>query len=459
MRGRAAWLAAGVAAAMVAALPGCHGQSQRGTGKPNLILIVTDDQRWDSLSAMPDVRRLLGAHGVTFSNAFVTTSLCCPSRTSILTGEYSRHTGVYADVPPNGGAPSFKDRSTLATWLQAGGYTTALVGKYLNSYTLLGPTYVPPGWNTWDAVASVPIVNYYDYTLNENGKLARYGNLPSDYSTLVLQGLATRFIQQARTPFFLYYAPIAPHLPATPAPSDLDRFRGLPPFHSPSLNEANVSGEPWASQHPPLSPKQVTTASVFRDRMLASLQAVDRSVAAIVQSVADRGQLANTVIGFISDNGFLLGEHRMYLQKIWPYEESIRVPMVIRVPWLPAGRTDPHLVLNIDLASTFAELAGIKPGLPQDGRSLVPLLRGEAVPWRTDFVEEFLGRDQSFNGGPPPFEAVRTERYLYVEYANGWRELFDLRSDPHELSNLAGLPSAAATQTTLARRLAELLRE
>ena len=154
-----------------------------------------------------------------------------------------------------------------------------------------------------------------------------------------------------------------------------------------------------------------------------------------------------------------MGEHRLYLQKIWPYEESIRVPLVIRVPWLTAGRTDPHLVLNIDLASTFAELAGIKPGLPQDGRSLVPLLRGEAVPWRTDFVEEFLGRDQSFNGGPPPFEAVRTERYLYVEYANGWRELFDLRSDPHELSNLAGLPSTAAIQTTLARRLAELLRE
>ena len=253
MRGRASWAVA-AASLLVVALPGCHGQIQRESGKPNLILIVTDDQRWDSLSAMPDVRQLLGAHGVTFSNAFVTTSLCCPSRTSILTGEYSRHTGVYADVPPNGGAPSFKDRSTLATWLQAGGYTTGLVGKYLNSYTLLGPTYVPPGWNSWDAVASVPIVNYYDYTLNENGKLSRYGNLPSDYSTLVLQGLATRFIQQARAPFFLYYAPIAPHLPATPAPSDLDRFRSLPPFRSPSLNQADVSAEPWASLHPPLSP-------------------------------------------------------------------------------------------------------------------------------------------------------------------------------------------------------------
>jgi arylsulfatase A-like enzyme len=447
-----------LAAALVIVLPSCH-RTPGGSGKPNLILIVTDDQRWDSLSAMPNVQRLLGAHGVTFSNAFVTTSLCCPSRASILTGEYSRHTGVYSDVPPNGGAPSFKDRSTLATWLQGGGYATGLVGKYLNSYTLLGPGYVPPGWNTWDAIASVPIVNYYDYTLNENGKLVRYGRFPWDYSTLVLEGLATRFIQQARSPYFLYYAPIAPHLPATPAPSDLNRFRDLPPYRSPSLNEADVSDKPWASQHPPLTATQVRTASVFRDRILASLQAVDRSVAAIVQAVADRGQLGNTVIGLISDNGFLLGEHRLYLQKIWPYEESIRVPLVFRVPWLATGRTDAHMVLNIDLASTFAELAGLRPGLPQDGRSLVPLLRGEPVAWRTDFVEEFLGRDQSFNGGPPPFEAIRTERYLYVRYGNGWREVYDLKADPHELSNLAGRPSAAAVQAALARQLAELLRE
>ena len=140
-------------------------------GKPTIVLILTDDQRWDSLGVMPEVRKLLGGHGVTFANSFVTTSLCCPSRATILTGQYSRHTGVYQNTTPHGGATSFRDRSTVATWLHGAGYETALVGKYLNDYNRLPTGYVPPGWDEWDAIAQRRQVQYYNYDLNENGRI------------------------------------------------------------------------------------------------------------------------------------------------------------------------------------------------------------------------------------------------------------------------------------------------
>jgi N-acetylglucosamine-6-sulfatase len=420
--------------------------------RPNLILIVTDDQRWDTLWAMPNVRRLLGAHGVTFSNAFVTTSLCCPSRVSLLTGQYSRHTGVYDGTtwPPHGGAKAFDDRSSLATWLKDAGYTTALVGKYLNGYEALGSRYIPPGWDEWDAVAQSPEDRYFDYTLNENGRLVHYGRGPSDYSTTVLTGHATRFIQAASDPFFLYLAPLAPHVPSTPAPGDEGAFADLPPL---GFVDPEAAGKPWAKQHPPLTAAQREAQVEVRRKMYRSLLAVDRSVAEIVAALEAKGLLDRTVIAFTSDNGYLWGEHRL-TGKVWPYEESIRVPLVIRAPWVFHSRVDDHLVLNIDIASTFARLAGIQPGLPQDGSSLLPLLGGRPASWREAFVVEYLGVDVP--GLPPRFDAVRTERYLWIEYENGWRELYDVRNDPLEVTNLAG--TRPGLQHELARTLKALLR-
>ena len=185
---------------------------------PNIVFILTDDQRLDTLSFMPNVKELLAAHGVTFTNAFVTTSLCCPSRASILTGQYSRHTGVLSNVPPDGGAPSLRDASTVATWLHDGGYRTALVGKYLNAYNLLDGR-IPPGWDYWAAIDNdAERSHYYDFTLNENGRLVHYGTGPADYTTTVLGKLAAAFVENARPPFFLYLATVAPHDPATIPP-------------------------------------------------------------------------------------------------------------------------------------------------------------------------------------------------------------------------------------------------
>ncbi|CAN5185625.1 hypothetical protein BH20ACT24_BH20ACT24_09560 [soil metagenome] len=419
--------------------------------RPNIVLIVTDDQRWDTLSVMPNVRRLLGGRGVTFENAFVTTALCCPSRASILTGQASRHTGVHRNDVPDGGAPAFDDDSTLATWLSDAGYETALIGKYLNNYDLLGPTYVPPGWDDWHAVTGRPEISFYGYSLNENGRVVRYGNRPEDYSTSVLTDRAVAFIRQATGPFLLYFAPIAPHLPARPAPEDEGRLAGIDPWRPPSFDEGDVSDKPWAGTFPSLTDAERATTDADRVAMLESLLAVDRGVAEIVRTLEARGELEDTLFVYTSDNGYFWGEHRMS-GKVWPYEEAIRVPLVVRGPGVrDPGRTEPGLALNIDLAATVSEAAGVTPGLPQDGRSLMPLLRGEAAGWRDAFVVEFLGV------APPPFEAIRTETHLYVEYRNGWRELYDLRADPLELENRAEDPSYAAIRTALARRLSELL--
>ena len=377
-------------AGIVFAVTRRNGKPQSGAGVtparrtgpgPNIVLINTDDQRWDELANMPNIQSLLVRHGITFSNYFVTTPSCCPSRSSLLTGQYSHHTGVYdGGSGPHSGAPAFHDASTLATWLHAAGYRTALVGKYLNNYSELPKGYIPPGWDEWDAIAQ-PVHEdlYYGYTLNENGKLVHYGKTKSDYSTTVLSGLAQRFIDTSTQPFFLYFTPVTPHVPSTPAPGDGNKFANLPPWDPPSFNQPDVSAEPWGRDVRLMSPHKVRLVQSIRRRMLASLLAVDRSVGAFVHSLQERGMLNDTYIFYTSDNGYLWGEHRQ-AGKIWPFDESIRDPLVVRPPGGVAPTTDAHLVLNIDLASTIAQLAGTRPGLPQDGRSLVPLLRGRSPP-------------------------------------------------------------------------------
>ncbi len=422
----------------------------------NLVVILADDERWDSSVRMTNVQRLLAAHGITFTNAFVTTSECCPSRASLLSGQYAHTTGVVQNFGPNS-YPHFYERSNLAVWLRDAGYDTALIGKYLNDYTVYGNHHIPPGWSTWVAMDSVPEERYYDYTLNENGKLVHYGTRVSDYSTSVLGRKARAFVASAKEPFFLYFTPIAPHLPATPLPRDAKTVLTLQ-NPRPNFDERDISDKPWhAIYRRVLQPGAIHYLDhEIEDDQLRSLRDLDRQVGALVASLGKRGVLERTVVLYASDNGFLWGEHRLG-GKIWPYEESIRVPLVIRVPWKSAwGTTSDPYVLNIDYASTLAELAGVKPRLPQDGRSLVPLLKGRAPPWRESFVVEYLGASQYYDGGPPPFRALRTTRWLYVEYLNGWRELYDLRVDPYEVRNRARDPATAAIRNRLNQRLAAL---
>jgi N-acetylglucosamine-6-sulfatase len=422
----------------------------------NVVVILSDDERVDGTSVMKNVQRLIADHGITFSDYHVTTSLCGPSRASILTGQYSHHTGVIQNFDKH---VFDEQRNDLPVWLHEAGYETGLVGKYLNSATGLSRTGIPPGWDDWQAMTgseSNPMEAYYNYTLNDNGRLVHYGSKPSDYSTDVLANKAVQFIQQARHPFFLYFAPVAPHLPAIPAKRDQGKLENIAPIHSPAFNQRNIGKEPWRYWHKDLlSVAAQLYINKVRIRQEESLLALDRSVRSVVRALKARHELKNTVILYTSDNGFLWGEHRLG-GKVWPYQESTHVPLIVRAPWTTTAHTNNQPVLNIDLAPTISELAGVKPGLPEDGRSFVPFLHGQQVPWRHDFLVEYLGPELLRKGGPPPYVAVQNRRHLYVEYKNGWRELYNLKKDPWELNNVAGNVGTKPLQATLGQILHKL---
>jgi N-acetylglucosamine-6-sulfatase len=428
-----------------------------GDTRLNVVLILSDDERADGTAVMKNAQTLLADHGVTFTDAHVTTSMCGPSRASILTGQYAHHTGVLENFGPHS-FPAFKEESNdLGVWMHKAGYETALVGKYVNSYTNAAVHHVvPPGWDDWQVMDSVPMEAYYNYSLNDNGNLVRYGKKPSDYSTTVLTHKAVNFIQGARHPFFLYFAPVAPHLPAIPAPGDRGKLENIAPIHSPDFNQRNIGKEPWRFWHKDmLSAAAQLYINHVRVRQEESLLALDRSVKSIVQALRARHELNRTVILYTSDNGFLWGEHRLG-GKVWPYEESTHVPLIVRTPWTTSAERNNQPVLNIDLAPTISALAGVKPGLPEDGRSFVPFLEHQQTSWRHAFLVEYLGKDLLHNGGPPPYVAVETRRQLYVAYKNGWRELYNLKKDPWELNNIAGDPRTKPLQTSLSQLLQRL---
>ncbi len=422
------------------------------TNRPNIVLIVSDDQRWDTMQYMPLINSLLGSASVKFDNAFVTTSECCPSRASILTGLYAHNHGVLQNYGTNGGAPAFKDGSTIATWLQATGYKTGLYGKYLNAYYLLSP-YIPPGWNEFHAFVQPDDGLYYNYTFNDNGVVSTFGSSPQDYSTDVLSAKAVQFINStpSNQPFFLYFTPYGPHDPATPAQSDLGSYSGLLPWRPASFNEADVSDKPtWVRQLPLLTTTQIATGDAFRQRQLETLQSVDRAVSSIVSALSQTNRMNNTMIIYLSDNGLTWGEHRWLDNKGCVYEECVRVPLWVRLPG-GVGRNDSNLVANIDLAPSIAEYAGVPVPSKVNGLSFMGLLNDPQASWRTNLLLEELGGATATN-----FQAVRTSQYVYAEYQNGDKELYDLQADPLQLNNIANDPNYAAIITQLQSLLAAL---
>jgi N-acetylglucosamine-6-sulfatase len=470
------------AAALAAAGRPASGRDARATpARPNILLILTDDLDLElgGFDAMPRVQRLVAGPGTTFSSFFVPISLCCPSRASLLLGRFAHNHLVYSNDPPDGGFGLFQqlghEDATIATALQAAGYRTALLGKYLNGYPHGVPhDYVPPGWDEWYVPSNGDPYSGFHYLLNENGRLVAYGSTPQDYLTDVLADKAARFIARSHEPFFLYVAPYVPHAPATPAPRHAGLFPGARAPRTPSWNEADVADKasPYRSV-PPLTAADVQTIDALYRRRLQSLQAVDEMVERLIATLAAQGRLANTYVVFTSDNGFHMGQHRLRPGKYTAFEEDIRVPLAVRGPGIPAGRTIDALVESIDLTPTFAAWAGARLRTRPDGRSLAALLAGGAAPpgWRQAVLVEQhaftlpgastsadagLAADPASRRGPagvlepldagdraglgtnPPltFAALRSRNLKYVEYTDGERELFDLRRDPYELQNL-----------------------
>jgi N-acetylglucosamine-6-sulfatase len=388
------------------------------TSKPNIVFVLVDDMDADTIDRAPKqyarhIKKLLIDQGTTFSNYLVNVSLCCPSRTNTLRGQYAHNTKVLTNNSNNeGGFPqAYKqglETETIATSLQATGYRTALMGKYLNGYPNTAPsdTYIPPGWTEWYSPMEYggqrkkygnPYCQY-NYVLNQNGNLVKHGNHEKDYATDVYNAFAKDFIERSAKdgkPFFLYLAPFNIHGPYTPAPRYKDLFPPSPENRAPrprNFNEADVSTKPqFIRQLELLNPEQIDTIDKNYRKRLRSLQSVDDAVEKLVDTLKETGQLDNTYIVLTSDNGYKQGIHRISSGKQSAYEEDIRLNLVVRGPGIPAGKKLPQLVGNIDFFPTFTEMAGVKPPRFVDGRSFLPLLKGttpNSPNWRSAFLVE-----------------------------------------------------------------------
>jgi N-acetylglucosamine-6-sulfatase len=434
--------------------------------KPNLLVIMTDDLETDDLKALPSVQQL-AREGTTFSNSFVGYSLCCPSRATYLTGQYNHNNGVLSNAPPDGGFGRLDHTNTLPVWLQAAGYHTTHVGKYLNGYE--SPSFnttVPPGYSDWQGLA-IGTYRMYDYSINDNGVFVPYGATPPEYQTDVLAERAVAAIRERAAspqPFYLKFSPLAPHSSGAvaghngqgpdPAPRHRNAYAGEPLDVGPSYDEVDVSDKPASiRQLPRISATVRTRIDTRNRRRLASLLAVDDAIERLVDELTAAGELDQTIIAFTSDNGWQEGEHRVVQGKVRVYEPSIRVPLIIRGPGFAAGAVAPAMAINVDLPRTLAAVAGAFPGRVQDGLDLREVAGGS---------QRALARPLLNETGVPGLsnrnfhQAIRTGTHKYVEYASGERELYDLRSDPDELVNVVSDPAQAGTLAQLQSRLAVL---
>ena len=433
--------------------------------RPNVLLVVTDDQREGTVTPaiMPNTYRELVEHGFRFNNSFVTNAWCCPSRASILTGQYSHTNGVWTV----GGEFGMKawlphENSTLATWLHRAGYRTGIIGKYFNGYgTADIPAYKPKGWDTTAIITDLVYSRnpgYFDYDLFTGAGLVHYGANADDYSTRVFTRRAERFVaaKNDKRPWFLYLAYTSPHGPPVNDPDDADAARGITYPMSPNVCEADVSDKPaFVRGQPACTRTQAQFNSRMRTQQAKMLASVDRGLGQILDDLKASGQMENTLIVFMSDNGVQMGSHRLSGKEV-PYEESVRVPLMMRWDALgTAPRSIDPFALNIDLAPTITDAAGVTQHNPYDGASLLPMLQGSDTTGREDFLLEHLAIGKSDPGGPS-YCAVRNRNFKYVEYSTGERELYDLAADPAELTSLHDDPAQQEVVSQLRNRMLQL---
>jgi arylsulfatase A-like enzyme len=413
----------------------------------NILFICADDMDYAMFQHMSQTHRLVAAPGMECVNHFISLTLCCPSRATMLRGQFGHNTGNLDNHGKYGGFNKFYldglESSTFATWLQRAGYRTALLGKYLNNYPseASGPNYVPPGWNTWFVPNGGDYYGQYGYSVNDDGSTVHYGSRPQDHLNDVLLRQAQAFIRDAANdppgrPFFLFVAPFLPHEPYVAPPRYLDLFTDLRAPRPPSFNEADVSDKPgWVRRLPRLDADAIRAIDLMYRKRRQCTQALDDMVAALVAALRATGQQGNTTVIYSSDNGFFHGEHRIPDDKRRAYEEAIRAPLVMRGPGIPAGRMVRELTANVDVAPTFAALAGVAPPSFVDGRSLLPLFSG-APParWRQSLLLE--SQPPEVNSIYLSYSGLRTvQRQSFVLYNSGEAEYYDLRLDPYQLQN------------------------
>ncbi len=413
-------------------------QRRRDT-RPNFLIIITDDQRYGTVGEyMPATQELIFNQGITFTKAYIPTPMCCPSRSAILTGLYAHNNGVFRNT----------DRLRYDTFMQRlkpAGYFTGIVGKYLNSWN----GSARPEYDFW-SVFTFGSATYFGPQVNTQGVTSKRRG----YMTDVLRDDALRFLKKAATqqdkPFVLIFAPFSPHAPALPDTGDREAFSALSDFSAPSLGLVGQSSKPeWYGVRAADSPERLAALMKFRRKQLQSNLAVDRAVEQLIGRLRDSGELDNTVVLFISDNGILWGEHGL-TGKACPYEEAVHVPMAVRYPPLiAAGRVHDGLVGNIDIAPTIYEMANVTPPRTLDGASLLPVFSGEVDRLRDDILLE--GRSRT--GNRRPYRALHTGSMVYIENDGATSELYDLTSDPYQLSNLINDPAYGSVRENLEGRL------
>jgi N-acetylglucosamine-6-sulfatase len=480
--------------------------TSRRTGRPNIVEIVTDDMRTDDLRWMPNVRRLVEDQGLQFCNSFASYPLCAPARSSLLSGQYAHNTGVWS-VRSGQSFNRFDDRATIGTAMNHAGYNTVFLGKYLNGYgtetsKVTGRNsfrYVPAGWTEWwGSVERPPNSGYpsggtYDYfhgLFNHDGHID--DSFKGRYQTVVEGRLLRRMVKKyhrSRKPFFMYFAPIAPHFggphekgdpegvvwPGTGKPERfktparpgrvrgmfdkrITRPSGLPLGGGESQRDVSRLPRPmrWL---PRIDPSERRAMLSLTRQRAEALFVLDRQVKKLVATLKRTGEYRNTVLMFTSDNGYFLGEHRMRQGKIWAHEPSLRVPFLVAGPGIPHGvRYDP--VSTEDIPATILQLGHARPPHPPEGVSLVPSFRRDRG-WRVPVVVEGLegarvmrtASERGRPGFPTPLTGtgIRTAQWKYVRYVDGDGELYDLDRDPNELHNLYGRKRYAAVQARLAR--------
>ena len=430
---------------------------------PNIVFVLTDDLSANLLRFMPHVQAMQAA-GATFENYFVADSLCCPSRASIFTGEFPHNTGVLTNFGADGGYGVFhqrgEERRTFAIPLRRAGYLTALMGKYLNGYLQAGDRridgstahvtrgYVPPGWTEWDVAGWA--YGGFNYHLSESGVLHWYAHSRHDYLTDVLARKGVQFINSAarrHRPFFLELSTFAPHAPFTPAPRNARDFPNLKVPRGPSFNRLPSDPPSWLRRRPRLSARQISVINRMFRRRARAVEAVDRMVGKIQDALRASGVSSDTYIIFSSDNGLHMGQYRLTEGKGTAFDTDIRVPLIVTGPGITGGAVLPQLVENIDLAETFAAIGHTQ--LQGDGHSRVGVLHGaRRSGWRNAVLFEHHSAVGSAevdpdsqppeSGNPGSYHAIRASGFLYVEYADGEIEFYDLRRDPSELHNIAG---------------------
>ena len=400
--------------------------AQDGTERPNILIVITDDQRgYGTLPVMPRTRRWFAREGTRYVNAVATTPTCCPSRASIMTGLYAHNHGVHTSE--RGQAENMDQMLTMQQYLGEDGYRTGIFGKYLNAW----PRKIdPPSFDEWAILSASPARAFFNGRWNVQGEVGRLRG----YATRIIERKALRFLRTGEAederPWLLYLAPTSPHLPAIPHPSharaDIPAWR-----RTPAMSEKDRSDKPPEVRQQEVDWKRVRE---WRRNQLRSLMSVDEMVGAVLRTLQESGETEDTLAIFMSDNGFLWGEHGL-TQKIRPYTSSAEVPFLVRWPGHVApGAVDERLVANIDIAPTVLEAAGVEPAHAYDGRSFLEDERGRVL------LEQWKRPDRTV----PNWAATRGVGYLYVEYyaedrlVPAFREYYDLVDDPWELENLLG---------------------